>query len=162
MLMSVIFNLIDYLKLVDWTGRQIREDKVGTIDTDVEGIFRRLSISLEQRVYLCANFESRFKGLVGCVHSLEQDCQLFGRERRPNLTVNTELYSYKYSCNRKHQLRHSAMVSCAQTLVKLYFSLLFRRQFTSSCHFIGTDQQIILRGNLSRHLASEILRCVPM
>ena len=90
---GVIFNLVDYLQLVDWTGRQIREDKVGSIAADVEPILKRLSISPEHWVYLCANFESRFKGLVGCAHSLEQACQVFGRKRRPNLAVSTELYS---------------------------------------------------------------------
>ena len=30
---SLPFRLLDYLELVDWTGRQIREDKRGSIDS---------------------------------------------------------------------------------------------------------------------------------
>ena len=86
------FNLIDYLQLVDWTGRQIREDKIGAVSAQAEPILTRLSISPEHWVYLCRHFESRFKGLVGCVHSLEEACQVFGRKRRPNLAVSTALY----------------------------------------------------------------------
>lgn len=89
---GVIFNLVDYLQLVDWTGRQIREDKVGAISADAAPILKRLSISPAHWVYLCTHFESRFKGLVGCVHSLEQACQVFDRQRRPNLAVSTALY----------------------------------------------------------------------
>ncbi len=89
---GIIFNLVDYLQLVDWTGRQIREDKVGAISTEAELILKRLSISKEHWVYLCTHFESRFKGLVGCVHSLERACQVFGRQRRPNLAASTALY----------------------------------------------------------------------
>ena len=89
---GISFNLIDYLQLVDWTGRQIREDKVGAINAHAEPILKRLSISPEHWVYLCKHFESRFKGLVGCVHSLEHACQILSRKRRPNLAVSTAMY----------------------------------------------------------------------
>ncbi len=90
---GIVFNLVDYLQLLDWTGRQIHRDKIGAISADAEPILKRLSISPEHWIYLCTHFESRFKGLVGCAHSLEQACQAFGLQRRPNLAVSTALYS---------------------------------------------------------------------
>ena len=90
---GVIFNLVDYLELVDWTGRQIREDKVGAIPTEAKPILQRLSISPEHWVYLCTHFESRFKGLVGSIHSLENACRQFKRKRRPNLSASAELFN---------------------------------------------------------------------
>ena len=90
---GVIYNLVDYLELVDWTGRQIREDKVGSIPTEAKPILQRLSISPEHWVYLCTHFESRFKGLVGSIHSLENACRQFKRKRRPNLSASAELFN---------------------------------------------------------------------
>ena len=90
---GIIFNLVDYLQLVDWTGRCIRDDKVGSIDSRAEPILRRLSISPEHWVYLCTHFESRFKGLVGSAHSLKQACGHFKRQRIPNLSASTSLFS---------------------------------------------------------------------
>lgn len=89
---GIAFNLLDYLQLVDWTGRQIREDKVGVIDPAAEPILNCLSISPEHWVYLCTHFESRFKGLVGSAHSLKQACQKFNRQRRPNLAASKALF----------------------------------------------------------------------
>ncbi len=54
---GIIYNLTDYLELVDWTGRQIREDKVGSISENSKPILERLAISPEHWVYLCTNFE---------------------------------------------------------------------------------------------------------
>ena len=90
---GIIYNLIDYLELVDWTGRQIREDKVSSISEDAKPTLERLAISPEHWVYLCTNFESRFKELVGSVHSLEKACQLFNRKRRPNLSASIEIFA---------------------------------------------------------------------
>ena len=90
---GIIFNLIDYLELVDWTGRQIREGKAGSISADAKPILQRLSISPEHWVYLCTNFESRFKGLVGSIHSLEHACKTFKRKRRPNLAASASLFT---------------------------------------------------------------------
>lgn len=90
---GIFFNLIDYLELVDWTGRQIREDKVGAICQQAQPILQRLSISPEHWVYLCSHFESKFKGLVGSAHSLEQACKQFNRKRRPNYSASSALFT---------------------------------------------------------------------
>ena len=44
---GLIFNLIDYIELVDWTGRIIRDDKRGAISESAPPILQRLNISTE-------------------------------------------------------------------------------------------------------------------
>jgi hypothetical protein len=41
---SLPFRLTNYLELVDWTGRILREDKRGAIDADLPPILERLNI----------------------------------------------------------------------------------------------------------------------
>ncbi len=77
------FRLTDYLELVDWTGRQIREDKRGSIDEDLPCILTRLDIDEEHWLYMTQNFESSFKTLVGAVHSLRKVCEEMGYQRMP-------------------------------------------------------------------------------
>ena len=77
------FRLVDYLELVDWTGRQIRSDKRGAIDEDVPCILRRLDIDEDHWLYMTQNFESSFKTLVGAVHSLRKVCVEMGYQRMP-------------------------------------------------------------------------------
>jgi len=89
---GILFNLVDYLQLVDWTGRQIREDKAGAIPSNASPVLERLSISPEHWVYLCTNFESHFKGLVGSAHSLKQACKTFNRQRTPNLSSSASVF----------------------------------------------------------------------
>ncbi len=81
---GIPFDLLEHIQLVDWTGRQIREDKRGTIDSDAPPIINRLDIAPEHWVHLCTHFESRFKGLVGSIHSLKALCSQFGLKRRVN------------------------------------------------------------------------------
>jgi hypothetical protein len=44
---GLAFNLIDYIELVDWTGRAIRDDKRGAIAANAPPILQRLDISSE-------------------------------------------------------------------------------------------------------------------
>ena len=90
---GIPFSFIDYLELVDWTGRQVREDKTGAISEHASPILQRLSISPEHWVYLCTHFESKFKGLVGSLHSLEQACVKLKRKRRPNYSASSCLFA---------------------------------------------------------------------
>ena len=77
------FRLTDYLELVDWTGRQIREDKRGAIDNDLPVILKRLEIDEDHWLYMTQNFESSFKTLVGTMYSLRRVCKALGYERIP-------------------------------------------------------------------------------
>ena len=69
------FRLTDYLELVDWSGRILREDKRGAIPEHLPPILQRLNMDATQWVYLTRHFESPFKGLIGSLHKLKQACQ---------------------------------------------------------------------------------------
>ncbi|MEM7258401.1 MAG: hypothetical protein AAF404_13570 [Pseudomonadota bacterium] len=68
------FLLTDYLELLDWTGRQIRDDKRGYIDADLPCILNRLEINEDHWLYMTQNFERSFKTFVGAFHTLKAVC----------------------------------------------------------------------------------------
>ena len=86
-------SLIDYLELVDWSGRAIREDKRGAIAESLPPILQRLDISPEHWLDLCTNFESRFKGLVGSVQSVRAVLSNFGLKRHTNFANSKLLFN---------------------------------------------------------------------
>jgi hypothetical protein len=65
-------NLKDYIALVVWIGRSIRENKLGYIDNNLPPILERLEIDPKHWLYITQNFESIFKGLVGLYYQLEK------------------------------------------------------------------------------------------
>ena len=79
------FRLTDYLHLVDWTGRIIRDDKRGSIPTNIPVIVERLNIDPRHWVYSATQFESRFKSLVGTAHKLKSVCESLGYKRTVGL-----------------------------------------------------------------------------
>ena len=79
------FRLTDYLELVDWTGRSIREDKRGAIDENLPPILERLNIEAKHWLFLTQHFESRFKRLVGTAYQLKQACEKLGYQRVPGM-----------------------------------------------------------------------------
>jgi hypothetical protein len=78
---GISFNLKDYLTLVDETGRVIREDKRGAIDTKTANILSRLHISDESWLKLTTNFEGIFTGAVGTAEHLCKFTQHVGLKR---------------------------------------------------------------------------------
>ncbi len=59
------FELNDYLELVDWTGRIIRDDKRGTISKDLPSILSRLEFNADMWSILTKDFEAQFSHWVG-------------------------------------------------------------------------------------------------
>jgi REP element-mobilizing transposase RayT len=83
---GISFNLKDYLTLVDETGRVIREDKRGAIETKTTNILSRLHISDESWLKLTTNFEGIFTGAVGTAEHLCEFTQHVGLKRAHGLT----------------------------------------------------------------------------
>jgi len=59
------FLLSDYLELVDWTGRILRDDKRGAINANLPPILERLAFDNKAWKTLTASFEHQFSHWVG-------------------------------------------------------------------------------------------------
>ncbi len=73
------FLLTDYIELVEWTGRQIRDDKRGHISQTLPPILDRLGLDQKSWLHASTQFESRFKSIVGAAHTVRQACEHFGK-----------------------------------------------------------------------------------
>ncbi|MDF1527544.1 MAG: transposase [Sedimenticola sp.] len=73
------FRLNDYLELVDWTGRAIRDDKRGAIPYDLPPLLDRLQIDPKAWLIMTSSFEGRFKSLVGRVDHIYAACEELGQ-----------------------------------------------------------------------------------
>lgn len=79
-----------YLELLDWTGRQIRQDKSGSIPEGLAPILERLQMSGETWVDCVKNFGRWFGWAVGKGTALEQERERTGTLRlkgRPKATA---------------------------------------------------------------------------
>ncbi|MEJ1364775.1 MAG: transposase [Candidatus Sedimenticola sp. (ex Thyasira tokunagai)] len=73
------FRIEDYLELVDWTGRILREDKRGAIPSDLPPILVRLQIDPKSWITMTTSFESRFKSLIGRADQIYAACEKMGQ-----------------------------------------------------------------------------------
>jgi len=78
------FSLKDYIELVDWTGRIIRQDKRGAIHSSTPPILERLTLSTEAWLILSTQFEQQFKQWAGSEHIVRQICTNKRYQRIPN------------------------------------------------------------------------------
>jgi len=79
------FELIDYLELIEITGRCIREDKKGDIDENQPILHTRLSISPENWLTLTKEFRMLFHGAIGHSEVLSDCCEHRGLKRQKML-----------------------------------------------------------------------------
>jgi len=83
-------TLDKYLDLLDWTGRQIRKDKSGSIPEGLAPILERLQMSGETWVDCVKNFGRWFEWAVGKEQALNQERERAGVRRiqgRPKATA---------------------------------------------------------------------------
>ena len=66
---GILFAYQDYLQLIDWTGRVIRDDKRGLIEPDLPPILNRLQIDSEQWLMNTTKFESVHAGRFNRIES---------------------------------------------------------------------------------------------
>ncbi len=77
------FQLNDYLELLDWSGRILREDKRGTISHCTPPILERLDINSDMWKTLTTHFEQQFSHWVGADHIIKQTYKAKGYQRIP-------------------------------------------------------------------------------
>ena len=88
---GIPFQLIDYLELVDWTGRIIRNDKRDAIAADLPPILKRLEIESDAWASLTTEFESKFSHWVGTEHIVRQVCADKAYQRIPSTASHRQL-----------------------------------------------------------------------
>ena len=65
-----IFSLLDYIELVDWSGRIIREDKRETISSNHPQLLSKLGLDNETWLSLASRFGKEYQGAVGSLKAL--------------------------------------------------------------------------------------------
>ena len=88
---GIPFRLIDYLELVDWTGRIIREGKRGAIQHNLPPILKRLEIDFKAWAILTTEFETQFNHWVGSEHIVRQVCSDKAYQRIPSTAPHRRL-----------------------------------------------------------------------
>ena len=76
--------LNDYLSLIDWSGRILRDDKRGAIPRKTPAILDRLGIAPESWKMLINEFEIQCKGFAGSQITLDLAYSLLGYQRIPH------------------------------------------------------------------------------
>jgi len=69
-LQGIAFTLIDYLALIDWTGRMIRDDKRGVISTQIPALLSVLGVDTTTWLMLANDFGKTYHGAVGSLEEL--------------------------------------------------------------------------------------------
>jgi putative transposase len=87
------FRLEDYLELVDWTGRAIREDKRGFVPEHLPPILARLGIERRAWVESVGDYGRRFYGFVGPVEALRRVGAKLGKKWLRGLQAGRVLYA---------------------------------------------------------------------
>ncbi|MFT6926235.1 MAG: hypothetical protein ACJAZP_001845, partial [Psychromonas sp.] len=76
---GIPYALIDYLELVDWTGRVIREDKRGAISNQIPSLLSTLGLESDTWLELSCHFGKDYHGAVGSLEELAQFAGHTGR-----------------------------------------------------------------------------------
>jgi len=87
------FKLLDYLELIDLTGRVIRADKRGSLDVSLAPILQRINLTSEQWLDVTTGFEKHFSTAVGSEALLADYCEHTHIKRRPSLSACKRLLS---------------------------------------------------------------------
>ncbi|MFT5756071.1 MAG: REP element-mobilizing transposase RayT [Alteromonadaceae bacterium] len=87
------FELIDYLALIELTGRCIREDKIGYINDNQANLLTRLNIRPENWLTLSKQFRTLFHGAVGQDDVMSDYCAHQALKRRQNVSCCQRLFA---------------------------------------------------------------------
>ncbi|MEW8424696.1 MAG: hypothetical protein AB2654_03935 [Candidatus Thiodiazotropha sp.] len=68
---GIEFELKDYLRLVDWTGRAIREDKKGAIPSDLAPILERIGLNPDAWLKSVSHYSRNYFSVLGAIDRIK-------------------------------------------------------------------------------------------
>ena len=81
------YSFIEYIQLVDWTGRQIKTGKRGVIPNMVPPILTRLNINTAAWINNCEGLERHFHRVIGSASHMIEFCEKFKQKRILGITA---------------------------------------------------------------------------
>lgn len=90
---TISFTLKDYLQLVDWLGRAIRDGKQGAISENQPPIIKRLNINKDELLAFVSRKEKRFIDVVGTEKNIQQVAQQWQRKFIKGIRLAKQLFS---------------------------------------------------------------------
>ena len=89
---GIPFHFADYLELIDWTGRAIREDKHGSISTSRPKLLTELGISTDAWLLSANEFRRQYSGVCGRWDAMRAMSEKYGgkwcRGKSPSLALH--------------------------------------------------------------------------
>ena len=73
-------RMLDYVELVDWTGRAVLDHKCGSIPTHLEGVLTCCGINSAEWIEGMQNSERRFNRALGAINRLSDYCNHLGQK----------------------------------------------------------------------------------
>ncbi len=81
-----------YLELLDWTGRQIRADKPGSIPDSLAPLLNRLDINTDRWVKTVDRYGSLFFRIAGRAESMVEQAARVGRRWLHGIAASREAF----------------------------------------------------------------------
>ena len=92
---GINFSLYDYFKLVDWTGRAIREDKCGYIPPEISPILQNLGVQEKNWIKSIKYFGSKYYHLAGAADKLRDLANRYKLSWFKGIGLSKQLYASK-------------------------------------------------------------------
>ena len=89
---GIAYQLVDYLELVDWTGRAIRDDKLGYIDKSEPKIISKLGFTSDIWFKSMNQFSEHSYSHIGTEDQLKAVCDESGKKWLAGSKLSRELY----------------------------------------------------------------------
>jgi REP element-mobilizing transposase RayT len=86
------YDFLDYLALVDWTGRAIREDKRGAIPESLAPILARLNIETDNWLETVCRLEGRIHRVLGPAEQVRACAEALGQKWLQGITHCLQFY----------------------------------------------------------------------
>ena len=85
-------QVMDYIKLVEWTGRQVRDDKKGAITRPPFRLIASLGLNGDTWLQSVNNF-GQYSVVIGAPTRLDSDIGHFKRKRARGRSIASKMYA---------------------------------------------------------------------